>query len=59
MTGHGEPFVSSAPEVKSVGISAGYSIWGITLGPGTGKVWSEMILGEVSSPDVNEISLEH
>lgn len=59
MTEHGEPFVSSVPTVNGVWVGAGHSFWGITLGPGTGKVLSEMILGENLSADINQLSLWH
>lgn len=53
MTEHGDPFVCPVPEVEGVFVGAGHSFWGLTLGPGTGKVLSEMVLGEELSADVS------
>jgi glycine/D-amino acid oxidase-like deaminating enzyme len=58
MTEFGELFLGPVPEVKGVWIGAGHSFWGITLGPGTGKVLSEMVLGEELSADISPLSLE-
>jgi glycine/D-amino acid oxidase-like deaminating enzyme len=57
MTSHGEPFVSAVPDVKGVYVGAGHSFWGITLGPGTGKVLSELVLHEPLSADISHLSL--
>jgi glycine/D-amino acid oxidase-like deaminating enzyme len=57
MTEHGKPFICPYPEVNGVYIGAGHSHFGIILGPGTGKVLSEMILGEELSADVSQLSL--
>lgn len=46
MTGHGDPYVCPVPGIEGVFVGAGHSFWGLTLGPGTGKVLSEMVLGE-------------
>jgi len=58
MTNHGEPFVGEVKGVKGVWVGAGHSFWGITLGPGTGCVLSEMVLrkseGELSA-DISEL----
>jgi glycine/D-amino acid oxidase-like deaminating enzyme len=59
MTPHGEPFVGAVPGIEGVWIGAGHSFWGITLGPGSGKVLSEMILQENLSADVGQLSLGH
>ena len=37
-------------------VAAGHSCWGITLGPGTGKVISEMVLGQPLSADISALS---
>jgi glycine/D-amino acid oxidase-like deaminating enzyme len=57
MTEHGEPFVSAVPGAEGVWVGAGHSFWGITLGPGTGRVLSEMILREDLSADIGQLSL--
>jgi glycine/D-amino acid oxidase-like deaminating enzyme len=57
MTEHENPFVGAVRELKGVWVGAGHSYWGITLGPGTGKVLSEMVLGVKLSADVNQLSL--
>jgi glycine/D-amino acid oxidase-like deaminating enzyme len=57
MTAHGDPFVCRVPHVEGVFVGAGHNFWGITLGPGTGKVLSEMVLGVEMSADVDELCL--
>jgi glycine/D-amino acid oxidase-like deaminating enzyme len=57
MTEDGEPFVGPT-EIKGVWLGSGHSFWGISLGPGTGKILSEMVLGEQLSVDVSELSLD-
>lgn len=58
MTSHGDPFVGPVGGVEGVYVGAGHSFWGITLGPGTGKVLAEMVLGEHSclSADVSALA---
>jgi glycine/D-amino acid oxidase-like deaminating enzyme len=57
MTEHGNPFICPYPDVNGVYIGAGHSHFGIILGPGTGKVLSEMMLGEELSADISQLSL--
>lgn len=57
MTAHGDPFVGPVPGVKGIWVGAGHTFWGITLGPGTGKVLAEMVLGEEPSADVRDLAL--
>ena len=57
MTARGDPFVCRIPHVEGVFVGAGHNFWGITLGPGTGKVLSEMVLGVELSADVGELCL--
>jgi glycine/D-amino acid oxidase-like deaminating enzyme len=57
MTEHGKPFIGPYPGVAGVFVGAGHSHFGIILGPGTGKVLSEMILGEDLSVDVSQFSI--
>jgi glycine/D-amino acid oxidase-like deaminating enzyme len=57
MTDDGYPFICPLPEVRGVYVGAGHSHFGIMLGPGTGKVLSEMVLGEALSADVTQLSL--
>jgi glycine/D-amino acid oxidase-like deaminating enzyme len=57
MTETGTPFICPYPEVNGVYIGAGHGQFGIILGPGTGKVLSEMILGEELSADISQFSL--
>ena len=59
MTENGTPFICAYPEVDGVFIGTGHSHFGIILGPGTGKVLSEMILGEELSADVSQFALQH
>jgi len=57
MTESGNPFISPISGAKGVYVGAGHSYFGLILGPGTGKVLSEMILGEELSVDVSGLSL--
>lgn len=57
MTKHGLPFIGAYPEVRGIYIGAGHGHFGIILGPGTGKVLSEMILGEELSADITLLPL--
>jgi glycine/D-amino acid oxidase-like deaminating enzyme len=57
MTEMGTPFICRYPEVNGVYVGAGHGHFGIILGPGTGKVLSEMILGEELSSDISQFSL--
>ena len=57
MTESGDPFVCAYLKIKGVFIGAGHSHFGIILGPGTGKVLSEMILGEDLSADISQLAL--
>jgi glycine/D-amino acid oxidase-like deaminating enzyme len=57
MTQHGEPFVGPVPQVKGVYVGAGHSFWGITLGPGTGKVLAELVRNEAPSVDITALGL--
>lgn len=38
-------------------IAAGHGLWGISLGPGTGKVLAEMVVGQATSADVKGLAL--
>ena len=58
MTEHGDPFVCRVPGIEGVFVGAGHSFWGVALGPGTGKVLSEMVLGEELSADIGLLSLD-
>jgi glycine/D-amino acid oxidase-like deaminating enzyme len=38
-------------------VASGHSCWGITLGPGTGKVMSELLMdGKATSADIGALS---
>jgi glycine/D-amino acid oxidase-like deaminating enzyme len=53
----GRPLVGKVKGVESVYVASGHSCWGITQGPGTGKVMSELILeGSVSSADISKLA---
>jgi glycine/D-amino acid oxidase-like deaminating enzyme len=55
MPAEGTPLVGKV--MDGIYVAAGHSCWGITLGPGTGKVMSEMILdGKARSADVEDLS---
>jgi glycine/D-amino acid oxidase-like deaminating enzyme len=57
MTKDGLPFIGTYPEVRGVYVGAGHGHFGIILGPGTGKVLSEMILGETLGADISMLPL--
>ncbi|KAK4683884.1 hypothetical protein P7C73_g6332, partial [Tremellales sp. Uapishka_1] len=53
----GRPLVGKVRGVEGVYIGGGLSCWGITQGPGTGLVLSELILeGKVKSADISKLS---
>ena len=52
---------SSNPLIGTVSpgihVGAGHSVWGILLGPGTGKILSEIILdGKITSADITNLT---
>ncbi|WVN86753.1 uncharacterized protein L203_101925 [Cryptococcus depauperatus CBS 7841] len=52
----GRPLIGKVRDVKGVYIGSGFSCWGITQGPGTGKVLAEMILeGQAKSADISKL----
>jgi glycine/D-amino acid oxidase-like deaminating enzyme len=57
MTAHGDPFIGGVPEYEGIWVGAGHTFWGITLGPGTGKILAEMVRGEELSADVSDLAL--
>lgn len=66
VTNSGNPILARVPDdklgrrVKTSGgvfVCAGHGPWGISLGLGTGKVVSEMLLGEKPSCDVSRLGL--
>ena len=53
----GRPLVGKVEGVEGVYIGSGLSCWGITQGPGTGKILAEMILeGQAISADVSKLA---
>ncbi|WVR05142.1 hypothetical protein IAU60_002154 [Kwoniella sp. DSM 27419] len=53
----GRPLVGKVRGVEGVYVGSGLSCWGITQGPGTGKVLAEMILeGKAKSADVSKLA---
>ncbi|AAW41882.1 cytoplasm protein, putative [Cryptococcus deneoformans JEC21] len=53
----GRPLIGKVRGVEGVYVGSGLSCWGITQGPGTGKVLSEMILeGKAKSADVSKLA---
>jgi glycine/D-amino acid oxidase-like deaminating enzyme len=57
MTESGNPIICAYPKIDGVYIATGHSHFGIILGPGTGKVLSELILGEELSVDIAQFAL--
>ncbi|WWC89932.1 uncharacterized protein L201_004861 [Kwoniella dendrophila CBS 6074] len=53
----GRPLVGKVRGVENVWIGSGLSCWGITQGPGTGKVLAELILeGKAKSADISKLA---
>lgn len=52
------PIVGVAKEPRGVAVACGFYGNGFGLGPGTGKVVSELILGQTPSADVSRLGLE-
>ncbi|WWD16036.1 hypothetical protein CI109_100461 [Kwoniella shandongensis] len=53
----GRPLVGKVRGVEGVYVGSGLSCWGITQGPGTGKVLSELILeGKAKSADISKLA---
>ncbi|KIR59929.1 cytoplasmic protein [Cryptococcus bacillisporus CA1873] len=53
----GRPLIGKVRGVEGIYVGSGLSCWGITQGPGTGKVLSEMILeGKARSADVSKLA---
>jgi glycine/D-amino acid oxidase-like deaminating enzyme len=59
MTKSGKPYICPFPGVNGVYVGTGHSYFGITLGPGTGKILSEMVLCEELSIDVSQFTLQN
>ncbi|EIW69367.1 cytoplasmic protein [Tremella mesenterica] len=53
----GRPLIGKVSGVEGVYVGSGLSCWGITQGPGTGLVLSELILeGKVKSADISKLA---
>ncbi|WWD01286.1 hypothetical protein V866_008229 [Kwoniella sp. B9012] len=53
----GRPLVGKVRGVDGVWVGSGLSCWGITQGPGTGKVLAELILeGKAKSADISKLA---
>jgi glycine/D-amino acid oxidase-like deaminating enzyme len=51
-----KPWIGKLRGVNGVYIGAGHSCWGITQGPGTGKVLAEMVLeGDAKSANISKL----
>lgn len=57
-TADGLPVIGWAPTVENAFIATGHAMMGYALGPGTGKLASEAIQGEVTSMDLSPFSPE-
>ncbi|TIB38427.1 hypothetical protein E3P86_01634 [Wallemia ichthyophaga] len=55
------PMISSLKSLvgDDVFVASGMGPWGISLGPGTGLVLSELVLGKAHSADVSKLSVEN
>jgi len=53
----GRPIIGKVKGFEGVWINSGMSCWGITQGPGAGKVMSELILeGKAKSADISRLT---
>lgn len=53
----GRPLIGRVKGVENVWVASGHSCWGITQGPGTGLVVSEMMLeGRAKSADISKLA---
>ncbi|KAL7418818.1 hypothetical protein Q5752_006502 [Cryptotrichosporon argae] len=53
----GRPLVGPVPGLARVYVAGGHSCWGVTQGPGTGKVLAELILeGAARSADISKLA---
>ena len=53
----GRPLIGKVRGVEGVYVGSGLSCWGITQGPGTGLVLSELILqGQAKSADISKLA---
>lgn len=57
VTSSGYPYISAIPGLDKVWCCAGHGPWGISLGPGSGKVAAELLMGRKTSADVKKLSL--
>ncbi|UZJ57225.1 hypothetical protein CBS101457_006545 [Exobasidium rhododendri] len=58
VTPRGYPYLCKLPQRSNLYLTAGHGPWGISLGPGTGKIMSELILdGKATSADVSYLGL--
>jgi glycine/D-amino acid oxidase-like deaminating enzyme len=58
VTRRGYPYLCKLPQRSDLYLTAGHGPWGISLGPGTGKVMSELVLnGKATSADISRLGL--
>ncbi|KAL9934822.1 hypothetical protein V8E36_006597 [Tilletia maclaganii] len=57
MTERGYPFISEVPDHPGIFLNSGHGPWGISLGPGSGKVMADLVLGKHTSADIGQLSL--
>lgn len=56
MTWDGKPIIDRSPAMKNVWIAAGHSMLGLSMATGTGRLITEMILGETPHIDPSHFS---
>ncbi|MCU0396645.1 MAG: FAD-dependent oxidoreductase, partial [Cyclobacteriaceae bacterium] len=54
----GLPYIGRSKKIKNLVIATGHSMMGLSLGPGTGKLVSEIINQERSSMDISHFNPE-
>jgi D-amino-acid dehydrogenase len=51
MTYDSRPIIGQSPAMKNVWIAAGHNMLGVSMGPGTGKLVSELVSGQTPHVD--------
>ncbi|KAK0564546.1 hypothetical protein OC844_001646 [Tilletia horrida] len=57
MTDRGNPIISAVPGEEGIFLLSGHGPWGISLGPGSGKVMAELLLGKTLSAEISALTL--
>ncbi|KAE8257043.1 hypothetical protein A4X13_0g2618 [Tilletia indica] len=58
MTERGYPVISAVPGHEGIFLVSGHGPWGISLGPGSGRVMADLVLGKSPSADITLLGLQ-